>query len=219
MLMAALAGDPQSLPAPGPSVITMPDWLNKPSAEDLARFYPKAASKKGLDGRATIRCSVNAEGLLVDCAAISEDPAGEGFGDAAVAMASKFKMRPMTKDGVPVTGGIVRIPMRFVLPKPEPIPTLAVAMRCYGFAAAQAEATPTSPEVQLRFYGWRFLVEVKSVPQKNRPSELEAQLLSLRQEGARDMAGGGARAEREFCDGLIKGGASDLEKIVSDMGG
>nr|MEA2797268.1 periplasmic protein TonB [Phenylobacterium sp.] len=197
----------------------MPDWLAKPRAEDLEAFYPKAASGKRLEGRATIQCGINAEGLLVDCTAISEEPVGEGFGAAAVGMAAKFKMRPMTKDGQPVAGGIVRIPIRFALPKEEPIPPLAIAMRCYGFAAAKAEQNPASPEAQLRFIGWRLLVEVKSVPQKLRPSELEARLLSMRQEGARQLGRDTAKTDRDMCEGLIKGAPSDLEKLVSEAGG
>ena len=40
-----------------------------------------------------------------------------GFGDAAMKMSKLFKMRPQTKDGQPVDGGTVRIPIRFTLPK------------------------------------------------------------------------------------------------------
>jgi protein TonB len=48
---------------------------------------------------------------------VSEDPADYGFGDAALKIAKTFKMKPQTKDGAPVDGGQVRIPIRWVLPK------------------------------------------------------------------------------------------------------
>ena len=40
-----------------------------------------------------------------------------GFGDAAMKLSKLFKMRPQTKDGQPVDGGTVRIPIAFRLPK------------------------------------------------------------------------------------------------------
>jgi len=102
---------------PRPSVITSPDWLRRPSAEDIARYYPERAQRMEIEGRATISCTVNARGTLDGCSVASEEPAEGGFGDAALRMARLFKMRPMTKDGAPVEGGTVRIPIRFVLPK------------------------------------------------------------------------------------------------------
>jgi protein TonB len=102
---------------PRPSVITQPDWLRKPSGEDINRYYPDRASRMGVDGKATISCTVNSRGLLENCSIVSEDPGDQGFGDAAIKMSKLFKMRPMSKDGAPVDGGTVRIPLRFQLPK------------------------------------------------------------------------------------------------------
>ena len=102
---------------PRPSVITQPDWLRKPSAEDLAKYFPDRAQRMGVNGKATISCTVNSRGLLEGCSIVSEDPSDQGFGDAAIKMSKLFKMRPMSKDGQPVDGGTVRIPIRFVLPK------------------------------------------------------------------------------------------------------
>lgn len=108
-----------------PSIITMPDWAEKPTGEDMAALYPPEAVKSGLEGRATIGCVTTAEGLLADCQVVAEDPPGAGFGDAAVALAAKFRMQPMTKDGQAVAGGKVRIPIVFRLPAPASAPAAA----------------------------------------------------------------------------------------------
>jgi len=60
---------------------------------------------------------VDAGGSLQGCSVASEEPDSMGFGDAAMKLSKLFKMRPMSKDGQPVDGGTVRIPIRFVLPK------------------------------------------------------------------------------------------------------
>ena len=102
---------------PRPSVITNPDWARKPSGEDIARYYPDRALRMEVEGRATLSCTVSARGTLEGCAVVSEDPADQDFGAAALRMSKLFKMRPQTKDGAPVEGGTVRIPLSFRLPK------------------------------------------------------------------------------------------------------
>jgi TonB family protein len=107
-----------------PHVITTPDWLSKPSGADLVALYPPAAAASHLSGRAVLACVVDAEGALQDCTAPMETPPGAGFGAAALAMATRFRMRPMSRDGVPVAGAKVRIPINFAIAPP---PTLAAA--------------------------------------------------------------------------------------------
>jgi protein TonB len=102
---------------PRPSVITSPDWLRRPSGEDIARYYPERALRMNVDGRATLSCTVNARGTLENCSVASEEPADQDFGQSAMRMSKLFKMRPQTKDGAPVDGGTVRIPIRFQIPK------------------------------------------------------------------------------------------------------
>lgn len=100
---------------PRPPVITRPDWARLPDARDLERFYPPRAREQEVEGRSTIRCSVTAQGTLVDCSVVSESPDGYGFGEAAVRMSSRFRMRPRTIDGQPVEGGTVTVPIRWQL--------------------------------------------------------------------------------------------------------
>ncbi len=62
-----------------------------------------------------MQCSVTAQGSLTGCRIVSEDPSGQGFGAASLRMVNLFRMRPQTRDGTPVDGGSVTIPIRWNL--------------------------------------------------------------------------------------------------------
>jgi TonB family protein len=92
------------------AVITNPDWVRLPSAYDLSRYYPTGVTTTG---RAVITCSVLASGILADCSVISESPPNSGFGEAALKMTTLFQMKPAQRDGRPVGGATVTIPINF----------------------------------------------------------------------------------------------------------
>jgi len=106
-----------ALPIEG--VVTNPDWVSKPSGEDVSRFYPPLPQMLGLSGRATVSCRVSELGILEGCTVSAETPAGMGFGRATLLLAPYFHMRPMSLDGVPVGGAQVNIPVRFAFPDQE----------------------------------------------------------------------------------------------------
>jgi TonB family protein len=72
---------------------TPPTWVRKPTAQDLMSVWPKAALAKRLSGKAILNCMVNLQGALFDCVAISETPAGENFGAAAIAITPQLLMK------------------------------------------------------------------------------------------------------------------------------
>lgn len=117
----ALSGGPPP-PAPvgpaphGPALAVLPDWILKPDMADVVRHYPPAATAAGQQGRATITCRVDGDGRLGRCQLINEAPLGAGFGDAALALADRFQMKPVDRNGVPTAGQDVRIPFMFLLP-------------------------------------------------------------------------------------------------------
>lgn len=96
-----------------------PAWLRKPTAEEVAGLYPKAAVPGRVTGSVLLQCRVTTKGLLEGCQAEQETPAGYDFAPAAIRMSRLFELSPATRDGVPVEW-TVRVPVNFAAPKDDP---------------------------------------------------------------------------------------------------
>jgi TonB family protein len=106
-----VAFDPAMLKG-GVPVVGKPNWSGVPSAEDIAGAYPKAPP--GVETlRTRLACRVEQEGYVSGCRVESEDPPGNGFGPAALALAPRFRLGTWTMEGLPVVGGTVNIPLRY----------------------------------------------------------------------------------------------------------
>lgn len=88
-----------------------PDWIRKPTGQDIANVYPKVALEKRVGGRATIKCQVTVEGFLDACKVLFEEPQGMNFGAAGLQLAPQFRMSPMIRGGKATPGGEVTIPI------------------------------------------------------------------------------------------------------------
>lgn len=92
-----------------------PDWLEKPTVDDMEWAYPAHAQRHGVEGKAVIKCQVGPDGRLGNCQVISEAPTGEDFGVAAIALSQKFRMLPPPADYAAKTPEVT-IPIVFQMP-------------------------------------------------------------------------------------------------------
>ena len=139
---AAARAQPEHAPAlPLDSVVANPDWAARPTAEDMARYYPAMAGFFAISGLSVVQCSVSATGSVQNCRSLIERPAGLGFGQAAVAMSSLFRMKPQMVDGRAVSGATVKIPISFRIASDAATPT---------GAALSAPPTPRALELARR---------------------------------------------------------------------
>ncbi|NBW11086.1 MAG: TonB family protein [Caulobacteraceae bacterium] len=106
--------EPVPVVAPAPAEtpeapITSPSWVQSPQAS-----WPRAASTELTSGSAVVSCTARADGRLSDCAVVSEEPVGAGFGPAAVEAAGNARLAPSMVDAG-ATGRRIQFTVRFRL--------------------------------------------------------------------------------------------------------
>ncbi len=104
-----VSSDDLSPPADAPRT-----WLRRPTAQDFARAYPAAAQAAGTNGKAVLDCRIGHLGQLRHCVVQQEDPAGAGFGQAALQLAGAVLVGPANPDGPSIAGQAIRLPITFV---------------------------------------------------------------------------------------------------------
>ena len=96
---------------------TLPPYEDGQTRHDRAmrdsstRYYPQKAQRAGISGMAVLDCLVDTQGWLRDCRVVSEQPAGFGFGEAALRMAPLFHKK------AGMAGARTLIPLTFKLPQ------------------------------------------------------------------------------------------------------
>lgn len=148
LLSAGAAGaqwtstEPSSPAAASSDAITAPEWVSRPSGDDMARLYPPFAAANGIDGAARLRCQVAENGFLTGCIVLEESPAGCGFGVATLGLAPRFRMRPpMSRSGRPVVGATVIVPVRWSTDDGRP----SSWVRCVSSTSQDAEHLVVNP--------------------------------------------------------------------------
>jgi hypothetical protein len=97
-----------------PLTVRTPKWTALPSVDAMQAAAPKTEGGPN-DVRVTLVCDVQAGGTLSGCVVDREEPAGQGFGQAILTLAPRFKVDLMSVEGMPTVGAKVRLPVRFAL--------------------------------------------------------------------------------------------------------
>ncbi len=81
-----------------------------PTSEQMTAYYPEQALREDRAGHTVMACTVLVSGALSACSVAAEDPAGLGFGAAALQTAHLFKFTPAQAHGKPMES-TVTIPL------------------------------------------------------------------------------------------------------------
>lgn len=181
---------PRPMPAPGPHLITNPDWARKPTAMEIDGFYPLKARLLGVEGRVTITCKVAVSGVLEACAVVDETPEGEGFGAAALRLTRVMRMTPQLYDGQPVGGAAIMLPLVFTTIGGAHLPSLNESLRCFGLLSAHARLSPDDAPVTdaaaLAGKRAKILMARAKIPVSSREKRLAAALAGAKPVQASD---------------------------------
>jgi TonB family protein len=144
-------------PAPGIAPATSPaaSAPAAPAPDPILAYYPAAARAADLEGQADLRCDRDAHLKLANCTLVSESPAGQGFGAAAIAIAAQAVGNPAIQLDDPAKRPTVTFTMRFAL-KPEPSITPNVLSAPHTVVQPTIAQTPTPADFQ-RAYPARAL--------------------------------------------------------------
>jgi hypothetical protein len=95
-----------------PEGVAAPAWESPPGASDFGRHYPPRASANSIAGDATLNCLVQ-DDLSLRCAVASEEPAGYGFGQAALRVLRSARVVASLPDGQSSAGLCISRTVRF----------------------------------------------------------------------------------------------------------
>lgn len=97
-------------------------WRSKPTAQDMATYYPPKAQRAEQAGWVMLECLTATTGEMKDCQVLGEAPSGFGFGAAGLKLSGKFRIDTKKTDPALLEGGVVTIPIHMVTPASAPLP-------------------------------------------------------------------------------------------------
>jgi TonB family protein len=147
--LTALA-DPPAPPTPVAAGLPPPVAAKPPAPADDASFYPAAARAAGVEGEAAITCDRNEHLALRACKLVSETPAGQGFGAAALALAAKSPDNPKVDIVDPGVRPPITVTVNFRL---HPTPGLTPDLSQMGHTVLPPSlvAAPTFAQIQAAY--------------------------------------------------------------------
>jgi protein TonB len=102
--------------APPPAQIVQAQLISDPQAAvRLAASYPQDAMRAHATGDVDVRCMVNVDGSLRDCAVVRNTNPTYSFARVALEHAQTRRATPETIDGAATDDGVVLIPYRFAV--------------------------------------------------------------------------------------------------------
>jgi len=145
------------VPAAAPALAAPPAPTPQPAANAAAAqapdpalvFYPAAARAAGIEGSAVIRCIHNEHMALRNCVLVSETPAGQGFGAAAMAMAAKSPDNPKLDYPDEPAKPPQEIEIKFTLRPPEIRPDITSVAHTVGKPVIVT--APTNAQIQAAY--------------------------------------------------------------------
>jgi TonB family protein len=103
------------LPTTRITLMNNPVWAQTPSFEALDRAYPEKGD--GATGFVVAHCRVHDDGRLSACKVATEAPDKQGFGAAALKLATDFRVQPQIMARAPKGQPVeVEVPIRFAPP-------------------------------------------------------------------------------------------------------
>jgi TonB family protein len=93
-----------------------PDFIKTSTEAQMLAVFPQQARDEGVSGKVLLECAAGAKGELTNCTVLKEDPAGQGFGEAALKLSVHGQVKTTDRKGVSIVGRPFKLTMRFVAP-------------------------------------------------------------------------------------------------------
>jgi TonB family protein len=145
---ASVGAQEAAVPAARPPPPRPLHWTARPAADDVQAAYPPAALSGKINGSVTLRCQITPKGKLAGCQAVNEDPAGYGFGEAALKLAPLYAVSPNDLKDVDLTTTRINVPIQFGAfftpqpPPPPPSPEVLARLRAATDALITSSGAP-----------------------------------------------------------------------------
>jgi TonB family protein len=128
---------------PKPLVLASPRWASAPSFDDMAQAFPRAAGSGAAD--IDLRCNVGPDGAAGPCEVLKERPAHEGFAEAALSLAPRFRVDMGGRPPRPDDDFVADITIHFADPKSEDFLSHGIGQPAWITAPSEDEAEALFP--------------------------------------------------------------------------